>query len=85
MRLSNPLHLIVTLVALLTGGLTSTALAVSMTKTTVEWKGPDSFNSAEFTFLDKEIVANELLDITGSGLYEGCCKHGEKTTLRCSC
>jgi len=26
-------------------------------------------------------VANELLDITGSGLYEGCCKHGESTTF----
>jgi hypothetical protein len=73
MRLWNSLHSIGLSVALLIGGLTSTALAV----TTIPWTGDNKFNSEAIYF--KPFKANELIDITGSGLYEGCCTNNSTT------
>ena len=72
MRLWNSLHSIGVSVALLVGGLTSTALAV----TTIPWTGDNNFNDEAIYF--KAFKANELTDITGYGQYEGCCTN--KTT-----
>jgi len=72
MRLLNSLHSIGASVALLVGGLTSSALAV----TTIPWTGDNNFNDEAIYF--KSFKANELTDITGYGLYEGCCTN--KTT-----
>jgi len=67
------LQSIVLSTALLIGGLTSAALAVSTTKTVV-WKGDDSFNDEKMTF--DGFWSNQLTDITGFGRYEACCKDG---------
>jgi len=75
MRLLNSLHSIAVLVALLVGGLTSTALAV----TTIPWSGDNNFNDEAIYF--KAFQANELKDITGYGQYEACCKDPTKTTF----
>jgi hypothetical protein len=72
MRFSNSLHSIALSIALLTGGLTSAALAV----TTIPWTGDNNFNDEAIYF--KAIKANELTDITGFGQYEDCCAN--KTT-----
>lgn len=74
MRLGNSLHSLVISVALLTGGLTTTALAVS---TTLAWTGAANFNDDDISF--KGFLANELVDITGSGQYEACCSTGKTT------
>lgn len=39
--------------------------------TTVSWTGSNNFNDASITF--GAFTANELIDITGTGQYEGCC------------
>jgi hypothetical protein len=67
MRLWHSLHSIAVSVALLIGGLTSAALAV----TTIPWTGDNNFNDEAIYF--KAFQANELTDITGYGQYEGCC------------
>jgi hypothetical protein len=74
LRLESSLQSLVISIALLTGGLTTTALAVS---TTVTWTGPVSFNDSEIKF--KGFQANELIDIVGPGLYEACCSTGKTT------
>lgn len=75
MRLKNSLHSTITSFALLTGGLTSTALA----GTTIPWTGDNNFNDEAIYF--KAFKANELTDITGYGQYEGCCKNPAQTNF----
>ena len=59
--------------ALLTGGLTCAALAVSTH--TVVWDGLSTFNDSAITFTGFQ--ANQLIDIKGSGQYEACCSVGK--------
>src|SRR5262245_30884564 len=74
MRLATVLQAIALSTALLTGSLTSTALAVSTTNTVV-WNGLSSFNDAAITF--NGFLADQLSDIKGSGQYEACCWTGK--------
>jgi hypothetical protein len=75
MRLKNSLHSIIISFALLAGGLSSTALAV----TTIPWSGDNNFNDEAIYF--KAFQANELTDITGYGQYEGCCTPNKPTAF----
>jgi hypothetical protein len=50
-----------------------TATAASAT-TTVNWTGSDNFNDTQIIF--SGFQANQLDDISGSGLYEACCHTG---------
>jgi len=66
----------IVLSVVLWAGLTSAALAVSTTNTVV-WNGLSNFNDSDISF-DK-FLANQLIDIKGSGQYEACCSTGKTT------
>jgi hypothetical protein len=50
--------------------------AVASANTTVDWTGSNNFDDGQINFT--AFQADQLVDIFGSGLYEGCCRN--KTT-----